>query len=421
LILLDVQMPNLDGFQTAQFIKDLPRTRHIPIIFLTAINKDESHVFRGYTAGAVDYLFKPFDPTILRSKVAVFVDLYEKSKALQQSEERFHKAFVNAPIGVALVGLRGNLMEVNHALCRMLEYSESELATLTLREISHPDEAEIDLSFLRRRLAKEGAVDHREQRFLTHEGVEVDTLVSISYVQAGDHPHFILQITDITQKKKLEEFRQRFVANAAHELRTPVAVISGTAALLRKGDLDSEQLDRCMLALDRQTQRLVRLVDSLLDLTRLQEGRFEVELVPVRVADVVTSVLEATPAPDNVTIEMDLSSELMALTDAHALDQMVGNLLVNAFRYGGDLVTIRGEARDGGIIVTVTDDGEGVPEELLPRLFEPFARGKTSVKVGGSGLGLALVKSLAEATGGDVYYENGDGRSTFILSMASAR
>jgi PAS domain S-box-containing protein len=421
LILLDVQMPDLDGFQTAAYIKQLRKTRDIPIIFLTAINKDETHVFRGYTAGAVDYLFKPFDPTVLRSKVSVFVDLYEKKKALQQSEERFHKAFENAPIGVALVGLRGNLIEANHALCNMLGYGEAELASLMLRDLSHPDEPEIDLAHLRRSLAEEGAALHTEKRFVSRDGAELDTLVSVSYIEAGDAPHFILQITDVTQKKRLEEFRQRFVANAAHELRTPVAVISGTSSLMRKGELTPEQLERCTQALDRQTQRLVRLVDSLLDLTRLQEGHFVVDLAPVRIIDVVTAVLEATPAPADKRVEVDVASGLVAMTDANALDQMIGNLVVNAFRYGGDLVSIRANLHDDVVVLSVEDDGEGVPDELLPRLFEPFARGKSSVKVGGSGLGLALVKSLAQAIGGEISYAKEDGRSTFTLIIGGPR
>src|SRR5205085_4075185 len=86
-ILLDVQMPGLDGFETAELIKQRERTRHIPIIFLTAISKEERHVFRGYSAGAVDYLFKPFDPEVLRSKVGVFVELWEKTQQLQSQAE----------------------------------------------------------------------------------------------------------------------------------------------------------------------------------------------------------------------------------------------------------------------------------------------------------------------------------------------
>ena len=238
LILMDVQMPGIDGFETASYIKQVEKTRHIPIIFLTAISKEERHVFAGYSAGAVDYMFKPFDPNILRSKVSVFVDLHEKKRALQESEEKFRKAFDHAPIGVALVGPRGHCIKSNRVLCEMLGYQESELAGLTLRDLSHPDEAEIDLAHLKRTLAAEGAVFHAEKRFMTRDGAAMDAEVSVALITGAADTLFILQMTDVTEKKRLEEFRQRFVANAAHELRTPVTVISGTASILQE-DLQS--------------------------------------------------------------------------------------------------------------------------------------------------------------------------------------
>src|SRR3712207_2233849 len=119
-ILLDVRMPGLDGFQTAALIKQRERTRHVPIIFVTAISKDTEQIFRGYSEGAVDYLLKPYDPAVLRSKVAVFIDLHEKAAALEESEQRFRTAFANAPSGMALVSLDGRLRQVNRALADML-------------------------------------------------------------------------------------------------------------------------------------------------------------------------------------------------------------------------------------------------------------------------------------------------------------
>ena len=120
-------MPDLDGFETAAYIKRREKTRHIPIIFLTAISKELHHVFRGYSAGAVDYVLKPFDPLVLRSKVAVFIDLYEKERALRESERRFRTAFEHAPIGIALMTLDGRFIDVNRALLALLDRSQAEL------------------------------------------------------------------------------------------------------------------------------------------------------------------------------------------------------------------------------------------------------------------------------------------------------
>src|SRR2546423_8564457 len=126
-ILLDVRMPGLDGFETAALIKQRERTRNIPIIFVTAVSKDTEHVFRGYSEGAVDYLLKPYDPAVLRSKVSVFVELYEQTAALEESEERFRTAFVNAPSGMAVVGPPGGRPQGHPTLPTMLRRSPAEL------------------------------------------------------------------------------------------------------------------------------------------------------------------------------------------------------------------------------------------------------------------------------------------------------
>ena len=116
-ILLDVQMPGLDGFETAELIRARERSRAVPIIFVTAISKEPHHVFRGYETGAVDYLFKPLDPVVLRSKVEVFVESYERGRALAEREELLRATFEDAPIGMARADAGGRLRHVNRVLC----------------------------------------------------------------------------------------------------------------------------------------------------------------------------------------------------------------------------------------------------------------------------------------------------------------
>ncbi len=118
-VLLDVQMPGMDGFEVAEYAKRLERTRYTPIIFLTARDADAENVVRGYETGAVDFVVKPYEPAILRSKVAVFVELHEKTVALEASERRFKTAFEDAPIGIGLLGLDGRWLAVNRALCEI--------------------------------------------------------------------------------------------------------------------------------------------------------------------------------------------------------------------------------------------------------------------------------------------------------------
>jgi PAS domain S-box-containing protein len=199
LILLDVQMPDMDGFQAATLIKQREKTRHIPIIFLTALSKELHHVFRGYSAGAVDYVVKPFDPTILRSKVQVFVDLHRKENALRASEERFRTTFENAPIGVALLAAEeGRIIEVNRALAQMLGRPEALFIGTPLADAVHPDD--------RRALKLDGA---SEVRFIRVHGVPVWAQVNASTVhdRAGRPQHVIVQVEDITERKEAERER----------------------------------------------------------------------------------------------------------------------------------------------------------------------------------------------------------------------
>ena len=143
-ILLDVQMPELDGFETAEYIKQRERTADIPIIFVTAISKEEHHVFRGYETGAVDYLFKPFEPIVLRSKVSVFLELHRAARELRESRQALQATFDCAPIGMARLDRDGRVIEVNRALSDTLGIPAADLVRRTLDELTHPDDVGFD-------------------------------------------------------------------------------------------------------------------------------------------------------------------------------------------------------------------------------------------------------------------------------------
>jgi PAS domain S-box-containing protein len=205
-ILLDVQMPGMDGFETAELIKQRERTQHIPIIFLTAIDKERQQVFRGYSVGAVDYLFKPFDPDVLRSKVGVFVDLYEKNVALAESEERFRTAFANAPIGIGLMDVDGSFLDVNRALCSLLGHPPMDLIGKKPWELTHSKErSEEQKGF--QRMVKGEITGHQAERRLRHkDGHFVYGLVSLSLAHDADgSPRGgIWQVADITERRRAE-------------------------------------------------------------------------------------------------------------------------------------------------------------------------------------------------------------------------
>lgn len=224
---------------------------------------------------------------------------------------------------------------------------------------------------------------------------------------------------DVTERKMLEAFKDEFIAQAAHELRTPIAAIVGFTAMLSEGPgaLSPDQVRTAIDRVEAQSRRLEKLIESLLDLTRWQRGRLAVELRPVDLSAVASSALDMVPVPEGTRVDVDLDGKRV-LADPVRLDQILVNLLQNAFRYGGTHVRIEASPAGDAILLSVSDDGEGVPAPLVPRLFDSFARGDNATGHGGSGLGLAIVRMLAEALGGTVAYEPREPRgSRFVVRL----
>jgi len=227
---------------------------------------------------------------------------------------------------------------------------------------------------------------------------------------------------DVTESRRLDQMRRDFVANAAHELRTPLTTVSGMATLLatQRDRLSPVELDNAFAALGRQGRRARELVTSLLDLSRLESGRVPVQVVPVELRQVVDHALETAPPPARTAATVDVDGAV-ALADPERLQEIVVNLLTNAYRYGGPHVHLAA-ARDGdAVTVAVSDDGAGVPEEFVPEMFEPFSRGGAVTGTPGSGLGLAISRRLARALGGDLTYAPAPGGGArFVVRLRSA-
>lgn len=212
---------------------------------------------------------------------------------------------------------------------------------------------------------------------------------------------------DVTDQKEQEALRERFIANAAHELRTPLTSLLGFVEMLSRARhrIDEQKLQTMFDAMTRSGDRLAVLIENLLDLSKLQAGQVRVEIEPVAIDSLAHEVVSSTPPPDGRQVAVDIEHSPVALADRHRLDQVVTNLLTNAYRYGGPNISLEGSRQNGDVILSVSDDGPGVETQLLAELFQPFSRGSTSSTIGGSGLGLAIVKMLVEACGGEIWHE----------------
>jgi len=465
LILLDVQMPGLDGFKTAQLIKERPRSREIPIIFITALSRDASNVFRGYSQGAVDYLLKPFDADILRSKVSVFVQLYlQKEKIKQQSaelaqrerdmqekkaQERLHTLVDAMPLSVWATSTSGQVYFCNKVWTSYSGLTPERSGHFGV-EAAHPDDAQDVRSAITRAFATGTPLETEVRLRRASDGAyRWHLLRAVPERNAtGVTTSWIATATDIEERKRGEEARAQllaqekqaredaqtanrmkdeFLATVSHELRTPLTAILGWARIIRSGKLDPARLERGLDVIERNGRAQAAIIDDILDVSRIITGKLRLELDAIDLPAVVQSAMDTVrPAADAKGIQLVWTSTLPAKRysgDPDRLQQIVWNLLSNAIKFTpkDGRVAITTAQIDSHIEVAVTDTGQGIAAEFLPHVFDRFrqADGTSTRRHGGLGLGLAIVRHLVELHGGTVHVESpGDGLgATFTVRL----
>ncbi|MBI2158691.1 MAG: HAMP domain-containing protein [Candidatus Rokubacteria bacterium] len=291
------------------------------------------------------------------------------------------------------------------------------IRNVDLREILHESRA-----------AGEGAVSRRELRLAG----PVERRVQVNAVPlrlAGDETGVVMVLHDVTELRRLEQVRTEFVANVSHELRTPLTAIHGYLETLLGGALEERDNARRFLEIVfRHTERLGRLLDDLTDLSNIELGRVSLRLEPVRLDEVVDSVL-AIIGPKAAAGRVALAAELPAAlprvqADRDRLAQVLINLVDNAVKYtpAGGRVVVRARVVEGRVEVAVSDTGVGIPPADLPRITERFYRvdKARSRELGGTGLGLAIVKHLVLAHGGELAIESEPGRGTTVRVVLPA-
>ena len=454
LILMDVQMPGIDGIETAALIRQREKNRSTPIIFLTAIAKDPSFIFKGYSQGAVDYLLKPFDPEILRTKVSVFVDLWRKGELIKRqaamlraqemlelerrSEVRFHALTDSMPQCVWAADRDG---EVHYCNRVWREYAGSGAGTSFFGAV--PEDELLAVRNAWATAIRAGHPMEREQRLRRHDGEVRWHLFRVvpEYTADGAIAGWIATATEIDHQKRVEEAhasllvreqearaqletasraKDEFLATVSHELRTPLNAILGWTRMLRSGAVPTgPQLERALETIERNARAQTQLIEDMLDVSRIIAGKLRVQVRRIDLRDVISSAVEAVrPAAD--AKQLDLAFELNEdASDFHGdpdrLQQVVWNLLSNAIKFtpAQGRVVVELHRSDGEVAITVSDTGMGITPEFLPHVFDRFrqADSSTTRAQGGLGLGLAIVRHLVEVHGGTVQAEStGEGK-----------
>jgi PAS domain S-box-containing protein len=437
-VLLDVQMPDLDGFETAGLIRQRERSRDTPIIFLTALSRSETNVFRGYELGAVDYIFKPFHPEILRSKVNVFVELFRSREAFKrQAHElarliRQNELILNAAAeGVFGVDLDGMTTFVNPAAARMIGQPTDGVKGTDIHSLVHPmfpgvQTCNVERCKFHAVVHGEPAYDEIEETFFRNDGTSfpVEFCASPMRDENGELLGSVITFRDVTEKRAAalaveaerryreaeaqNRAKDNFLATLSHELRTPMTSILGWVQFLRTGHFDAHELEEALRTIEMSARLQARLIDDMLDVSRIILGKFQVDLKPTRISDVVEAALTtARPlATDNdvrLTWEIDDRESIVA-ADSSRIQQVIGNLLSNAIKFtpSGKHVDLRVERLNDNLRIKVTDEGEGIEPSFLPYVFDRLRQGETSNKRSGLGLGLAIARHIIELHHGEI-------------------
>ena len=467
-ILLDVYMPGMDGYETAQMIRSREQTKRIPIVFLSAVNKESEHLLRGYAMGAVDYVFKPVDPVVLKSKVAVFVDLFQMRREIQRNaahEQRLLDSTIRANAEKLRIEQELRLAEQRQAailesLPMVIYLEDRDAATPRVprfvagnfqaltgfdfdavrtnsnlwEERLHPEDRDRALAGLSsRRGAQAGAFEYRWQcadgswkHFLDQAVLLRDDM--------GNMTEFAGTILDVTERKALEaqlthslkmDAIGKLTGGIAHDFNNLLAAVLGGIGMIERRITMSDDQRKIVGLTKHAAEQGTELVSRLLSFARRQTLEPAQVLLP-DLGESVRGLLSHTLG-GLVRLEWQLPDALWpAYADASQLELALINLIINArdAMPDGGSITVTGEnrtldiANENGVmagdyvLLTVADNGAGIPPELIDQVLEPFFTTKEMGK--GTGLGLSMVYGFAQQSGGTLRIDSQVGKGTRV-------
>jgi PAS domain S-box-containing protein len=441
LVLTDVMMPRLDGFGLLARLRADARTRTVPVLLLSARAGEDARI-DGLAAGADDYLTKPFSARELLARVAAQVALARVRRASEQAiarqTERFEALLEHAPLGVYLVDGDFRIRHVNPT-ARSVFGDIPDLVGRDFGEVIHrlwPREYADETVRLFRRTLDTGEPHYVPEMVETRRdhGAREYYEWRIDRIPLSEGHGVVCYFRDISQQVHAREAleatdrrKDEFLAMLAHELRNPLAPIMTAVHLLAKKADPSETLARSLAVITRQTEHLSKLVDDLLEVSRITQGKIRLAKEPLDVATVVSRAVEISrPLLNARKHELAVAVPRGALwieADMTRIAQVLGNLLNNAAKYTreGGRIVLAAERQGETAVFSVRDNGIGIAPELLPRVFDLFTQADTSLdrSEGGLGIGLTLARGLVQLHGGTIEARSaGVGRgSEFVVRL----
>ncbi|MGL6037281.1 MAG: ATP-binding protein [Soonwooa sp.] len=441
LIILDVQMPDMDGFEVAETFAGYSKTKEIPIIFLSAVNTDKRFITQGYASGGIDYVTKPIDPDILMLKVKTFYNIQGQNVELKKTKQSLE---------LEVKGRRATQVVMKSQLDHFQQMLEA------LPQIAFTLSNDGEIEFVNRRWFQYSTSDksfpevHPDDKDLLHEfnrqreNLEAISLEArIKNIETGEYRSHLLRMspilensqaknwmgtfTDINDQKRVEKEKDEFLSIASHELKTPLTSIKAYVQLLdRKLKLDKESPEANYVAkVQDQIEKLNNLITDLLDVSKIENGKLKMNLQPNNLENVISNAIETiiqTHDENSVKIERHgQKPDFLMPFDAIRVEQVLINFLTNAIKYSpkNNKVIITTSVDENDIKISVTDFGIGIPEYKQDAVFNKFYRvEESSLQFQGMGIGLYICAEIIKQHGGSIGLSSIiDEGSTFYFTL----
>jgi PAS domain S-box-containing protein len=436
--LVDVQMPEMDGFELVEMLKSNPRTKDIMVIFVTAISKESKYAVKGFGAGAVDYLYKPLDPYITSAKVDAFVQLArQQAEILEKNEELQAYAIVvknSADIICSVNASNLQINTINPAVEQILGYKQADMLGKSIIDMAIDSQQ----SALRKKL---GNIIKDNLSFATFESqfATFDKRVIWTECRASYRNKVIfLNISDSSPQKSYQQqliksreaaeygkkVKETFLANMSHELRTPVSGIIGLTNMLRKSGVNEQQVNLLEM-METSSRSLLRVINDILDISKIEAGKFSIVRTPGNLREIINMVhgllkFNADEKDIKFTLQIDKDVPEALMVDSLRLNQILMNLLSNSIKFTSHgyvtlkVLVLQKLNEKVKLKFAVEDSGIGIPADRLSKIFESFEQAEedTASRYGGTGLGLAIVKKLVELKGGELSVISKEGKGS---------
>jgi signal transduction histidine kinase/DNA-binding response OmpR family regulator len=485
-------MPDMDGFETAQLIRQRKTSAHVPIIFLTAMS-DEMHVSRGYSLGAVDYILTPVVPQVLKSKVAVFVDLFRKSQQVEQQAQSLRRRtlqlqkLASASVAInASLSIDKMLQTITDAARDVIGAHQAITVLFDPRPGAHKGRTQSCASYSEKYASwrnkpldlepvassavarSHTATRMTESELRVHPDWEIVRKLNIPPITGGvlaaplsgrdggnlgviylcdrfdgafsfDDEAVLVQLAQMAsiaiensifaEEREANRLKDEFLSTLSHELRTPLNAISGWVQLL-KAEATGSETGHGLEVIERNVNAQTKLIEDLLDLSRITSGKFRLNARPTEFRPVVEAAVETLrPAMQDKRIALRVqldAHDAVVMGDPDRLQQVVWNLLSNAVKFtpAGGKIEVRLYREADRLRLSITDSGEGIDAEFLPHVFDRFrqADSTSSRRHGGLGIGLTIVQHIVNLHRGSVHaHSEGKGHgSSFTVALPIA-